>query len=55
MRRVHRVGIPTSEPGVPAVRIEGKQSGMVDGLFIEDFWGHVGLPEYLERDMSGVR
>jgi germination protein M len=35
--------------------IEGAQSGMVDGFFIEDFWGHVGLPEYLERDMSDVK
>lgn len=35
--------------------IEGAQSGTVDGFFIEDFWGHVGLPEYLERDMSDVK
>ncbi len=34
--------------------VEGKQSGQVDGLYIEDFWGHVGLPEYLERDLSVV-
>ena len=30
--------------------IEGMQSGMVEGRFVEDFWGHTGLPEYLERN-----
>jgi spore germination protein GerM len=30
--------------------IEGMQSGMVEGRFVEDFWGHIGLPEYLERN-----
>lgn len=30
--------------------IEGVQSGMVEGRFVEDFWGHMGLPEYLERN-----
>jgi len=30
--------------------IEGAQSGMVEGRFVEDFWGHMGLPEYLERN-----
>lgn len=30
--------------------VEGVQSGMVEGRFVEDFWGHVGLPEYLERN-----
>lgn len=47
----------TEFPTIQKVKllIEGAQSGMVDGLFIEDFWGHVGLPEYLERDMSDVK
>ena len=27
--------------------IEGKSRGQVDGRIIEDFWGHIGLPEYL--------
>lgn len=47
----------TEFPTIQKVRllIEGKQSGMVDGLYVEDFWGHVGLPEYLERDMSAVK
>jgi spore germination protein GerM len=47
----------TEFPTIQKVKllVEGQQSGMVDGLFIEDFWGHVGLPEYLERDMSKVK
>jgi len=34
--------------------IEGMQSGKVDGRLVEDFWGHVGLPEYLERNEDVV-
>jgi spore germination protein GerM len=47
----------TEFPSIQKVKllIEGKQSGTVDGFFIEDFWGHVGLPEYLERDTSDVK
>lgn len=47
----------TEFPTIQKVKllVEGQQSGMVDGLFIEDFWGHVGLPEYLERNMSKVK
>ena len=47
----------TEFPTIQKVKllIEGKQSGVVDGYHIEDFWGHVGLPEYLERDMSHVQ
>jgi len=33
-----------------ALLIEGLQSGMIEGRFIEDFWGHMGLPEFLERN-----
>lgn len=42
----------TEFDGVSMVKllIEGMQSGMVEGRFVEDFWGHVGLPEYLERN-----
>jgi len=29
------------------IMIEGKSKGQVDGRLVEDFWGHVGLPEYL--------
>jgi hypothetical protein len=27
--------------------VEGRSRGELDGRLIEDFWGHVGLPEYL--------
>ncbi len=30
--------------------VEGLQNGMIEGRFVEDFWGHMGLPEYLERN-----
>ena len=30
--------------------VEGVQSGTIEGRFVEDFWGHMGLPEYLERN-----
>ncbi|MDY6795171.1 MAG: GerMN domain-containing protein [Actinomycetota bacterium] len=44
----------TGLEGIEEVRllVEGKQSGEVDGRHIEDFWGHTGLPETLERDES---
>ncbi|GAG78354.1 unnamed protein product, partial [marine sediment metagenome] len=29
---------------------EGKDSGQVDGLYIEDFWGHVGIYEEFTRN-----
>ncbi len=43
--------------GVERVRllVEGVQSGMVDGRLVEDFWGHMGLPEYLERNEGLIR
>jgi len=42
----------TELPGVVKVKllVEGKDRGMVDGRAVEDFWGHVGLPEQLERN-----
>jgi spore germination protein GerM len=33
-----------------ALFVEGLQSGMLEGRFVEDFWGHMGLPEFLERN-----
>lgn len=47
----------TELDGVTRVKllVEGTQSGMVGGRPIEDFWGHMGLPEYLERDPSLIR
>lgn len=43
-------------PGVEKVRllVEGKSRGSVDGRLIEDFWGHVGLPEHLSGDLELV-
>jgi len=37
----------TEFEGIQKVRItiEGQQSGTIDGLYIEDFWGHIGLRE----------
>lgn len=47
----------TEFPTIQKVKllIEGKQSGVVDDFHIEDFWGHVGLDEYLQRNMSVVK
>jgi hypothetical protein len=44
----------TEFPAIERVKllVEGSQEGEVDGRRIEDFWGHVGLPEYLDRDES---
>lgn len=43
-------------PGVEKVRllVEGKSRGIVDGRLIEDFWGHIGLPEHLSGDLELV-
>jgi len=37
---------------IPKVRItiEGKQKGTIDGLYIEDFWGHVGIYDDFSRN-----
>ncbi len=32
------------------ITIEGKDSGQIDGLYIEDFWGHVGIYEEFTRN-----
>ncbi len=32
------------------ITIEGKQQGEIDGLFIEDFWGHVGIYDDFSRN-----
>jgi hypothetical protein len=32
------------------ITIEGKQEGQIDGLYIEDFWGHVGIYEDFSRN-----
>jgi len=32
------------------ITIEGKQDGQIDGLYIEDFWGHIGIYEDFSRN-----
>jgi len=32
------------------ITVEGKDSGQIDGLYIEDFWGHIGIYETFSRD-----
>ncbi len=46
----------TEFPTIKKVKllIEGKSSGMVDGWHVEDFWGHIGLPDYLERNETVI-
>lgn len=46
----------TEIEGIDRVKllVEGAQSGMAGDRYIEDFWGHVGLPEILERDESVI-
>ncbi len=37
------------------ITIEGKDSGEIDGLYIEDFWGHVGIYEEFTRNEEIIR
>ncbi|MDI6894668.1 MAG: GerMN domain-containing protein [Bacillota bacterium] len=37
------------------VLVEGQSEGTVDGRSIKDFWGHLGLPEYLEGAVPVLR
>jgi germination protein M len=32
------------------ITVEGKDRGLIDGLYIEDFWGHIGIYETFSRD-----
>jgi hypothetical protein len=32
------------------ITIEGKQKGLIDGLYIEDFWGQVGIYDDFSRN-----
>ncbi len=36
------------------ITVEGKDSGQIDGLYIEDFWGHVGIYETFSRDEEAI-
>jgi len=37
------------------ITIEGKDSGEIDGLYIEDFWGHVGIYDEFTRNEEIIR
>jgi len=37
------------------ITIEGKGSGEVDGIYIEDFWGHVGIYEEFTRNETIIK
>jgi len=37
------------------ITIEGKESGEVDGIYIEDFWGHVGIYEEFTRNEAIIK
>ncbi|MDD3819288.1 MAG: GerMN domain-containing protein, partial [Actinomycetota bacterium] len=37
------------------ITIEGKESGQIDGLNIEDFWGHVGIHEEFSRNEEIIK
>ncbi|MCL4415624.1 MAG: GerMN domain-containing protein, partial [Actinobacteria bacterium] len=32
------------------ITVEGKDKGQIDGLYIEDFWGHVGISDTFDRN-----
>jgi spore germination protein GerM len=37
------------------ITIEGKESGEVDGIYVEDFWGHVGIYEEFTRNETIIK
>jgi len=37
------------------ITIEGKDSGQIDGLYLEDFWGHVGIYEEFTRNETIIK
>ena len=37
------------------ITIEGRDSGQIDGLYIEDFWGHVGIYEEFTRNEDIIK
>jgi len=46
------VNVLTELPQVKRVKIlvEGKNEGEIEGIAIEDFWGHIGIHEIFERN-----
>jgi len=37
------------------ITVEGKESGEIDGLYIEDFWGHMGIYEEFTRNEDIIK
>jgi len=37
------------------ITIEGSDSGEVDGIYIEDFWGHIGIYENFYRNTEIIK
>jgi len=37
------------------ITIEGKESGQVEGLYVEDFWGHIGIFEEFRRNEEIIK
>ena len=35
--------------------IEGRESGEVEGFYVEDFWGHIGIYEVFERNEEIIK
>jgi len=43
------------EIGSVKITIEGKDSGQINGLYIEDFWGHIGVYEEFTRNEDIIK
>ena len=37
------------------ITIEGKDSGEVEGIYVEDFWGHIGIYENFYRNTEIIK
>ncbi len=37
------------------ITIEGRDSGQVEGYYVEDFWGHIGIHEPFERNEAIIK
>ncbi len=37
------------------ITIEGKDSGEVDGIYVQDFWGHIGIYENFYRNIEIIK
>jgi len=47
----------TGFDGIDRVRItiEGREKGQVEGFYVEDFWGHIGIYEEFERNEEIIK